>query len=79
MAPAPYEPPGNMPVAPMMEQPAAPMPYQAPAAGQPAPVTGQMPQTGFEDLPGGALLALAMAALVLLAAAGWALERRRAH
>jgi len=35
-----------------------------------------MPQTGIEDLGAGSLLAAAMAALLILAGLGWALERR---
>jgi hypothetical protein len=43
---------------------------------QPATTAGQMPQTGFEDLGGGTLLGAAVVVLLLLAGAGWAMERR---
>lgn len=42
---------------------------------QPA-VAEQMPQTGFEDLGAGTLLGAAVVVLLLLAGAGWAIERR---
>jgi hypothetical protein len=68
-------------VAPAQPAYGTPMPYGQPGAGTappvaPAPVTGQMPQTGVEDLGVGGLLAVAVAVLLALALAGWAVERR---
>jgi hypothetical protein len=78
MAPAPgvYVQPGMQPAPGQYVAPAPPAGAE-PAPGQyVAPMAGQMPRTGIEDLASAPMLLGAVLGLMLLAGAGWLLERR---